>query len=72
MSQKNRAFDQFVLSIYGNRLFGASLSQVKEWEEEREAVEWVRAKAQPNSTVYYELRPPLNLLAVTEIAGIVS
>ncbi len=57
--------------MYGNYLYGVSEDQTKIWEQEREAVEWVRGKLSSSSVVYYELRD-FNILAIAEIGRILS
>lgn len=57
--------------MYGNYLYGVSEDQTKAWEQEREAVEWVRGKLNSSSVVYYELRN-FNILAIAEIGRILS
>jgi hypothetical protein len=58
-----RASNSSIASIYKHPIFGVTLDQVLQWEERREAVEWVRRfPAAPS--VYYEVKEDFNLLAI--------
>ena len=63
--------DSYTVSVYGNYLYGISVNQTRSWEQRREAVEWVRAKLNSKSVVYYELSN-LNILVIAEIGRILG
>lgn len=66
----DRQGDGFVYTVYGRKLYGVSQAQVRVWEQQRQAVEWIRSKQK--GKVYYEMSYSFNLLVIVEIAHLFS
>lgn len=66
-----RVFPEYVLTIYGHKLYNVSQEEVLRWEEDRKAVEWIR-KSVKTKDVYYETKDTFNLLNVIEISNLLK